>query len=144
MIVAENDPAVILARVREPKPFPMAAVPVFSSGQTGLVAAATHAAVGTTDLIFAAGGGIFGHPGGVAAGVTALRPIEENGQTVDGQLAISKLVTTATSVDLKGLDHQLGWHPDRESSLRDYGVGRFEPAILRATIEFIDRIAKTK
>jgi len=52
---------------------PMAAMPVFSSGQTGRVAAATYAAVGTTDLIFAAGGGIFGHPGGVAAGVTALR-----------------------------------------------------------------------
>ena len=52
---------------------PMTAMPVFSSGQTGLVAAATHAAVGGTDLIFAAGGGIFGHPGGVAAGVTALR-----------------------------------------------------------------------
>lgn len=52
---------------------PMAAMPVFSSGQTGLVAAATHAALGTTNLIFAAGGGIFGHPGGVAAGVTALR-----------------------------------------------------------------------
>jgi ribulose-bisphosphate carboxylase large chain len=52
---------------------PMAAMPVFSSGQTGLVAAATHAALGSTDLIFAAGGGIFGHPGGVGAGVTALR-----------------------------------------------------------------------
>lgn len=53
---------------------PMAAMPVFSSGQTGLVAAATHAAIGgRTDLIFAAGGGIFGHPQGVAAGVTALR-----------------------------------------------------------------------
>jgi ribulose-bisphosphate carboxylase large chain len=52
---------------------PMVAMPVFSSGQTGLVAAATHAALGSTDLIFAAGGGIFGHPGGVAAGVTALR-----------------------------------------------------------------------
>lgn len=37
------------------------------------MAAATHAALGCTDLIFAAGGGIFGHPGGVAAGVTALR-----------------------------------------------------------------------
>jgi ribulose-bisphosphate carboxylase large chain len=37
------------------------------------VAAATHAALGSTDLIFAAGGGIFGHPGGVGAGVTALR-----------------------------------------------------------------------
>ncbi len=52
---------------------PMIAMPVFSSGQTGLVAAATHAAAGGTDLIFAAGGGIFGHPDGVAAGVLALR-----------------------------------------------------------------------
>lgn len=52
---------------------PMAAMPVFSSGQTGLVAAATYAAVGCTDLIFAAGGGIFGHPDGVSAGVAALR-----------------------------------------------------------------------
>jgi ribulose-bisphosphate carboxylase large chain len=52
---------------------PMHAMPVFSSGQTGLVAAATRAAVGGDDLIFAAGGGIFGHPRGVAAGVAALR-----------------------------------------------------------------------
>ena len=52
---------------------PMTAMPVFSSGQTGRVAAATYQAVGSTDLIFAAGGGIFGHPDGVAAGVTALR-----------------------------------------------------------------------
>lgn len=52
---------------------PMPVMPVFSSGQTGMVAAATHALAGGSDLIFAAGGGIFGHPGGVAAGVTALR-----------------------------------------------------------------------
>ncbi|MCV0440558.1 MAG: ribulose-bisphosphate carboxylase large subunit family protein [Hydrogenophaga sp.] len=53
---------------------PMAAMPVFSSGQTGLVAASTYAATqGSADLIFAAGGGIFGHPGGVASGVAALR-----------------------------------------------------------------------
>jgi ribulose-bisphosphate carboxylase large chain len=51
----------------------MSAMPVFSSGQTGLVASATYAALASTDLIFAAGGGIFGHPGGVSAGVTALR-----------------------------------------------------------------------
>jgi ribulose-bisphosphate carboxylase large chain len=52
----------------------MAAMPVFSSGQTGLVAAATYAATAqSADLIVAAGGGIFGHPGGVAAGVGALR-----------------------------------------------------------------------
>ena len=52
---------------------PMAAMPVFSSGQTGLQAADTHAAIGCTDLIHTVGGGIFGHPDGVAAGVEALR-----------------------------------------------------------------------
>ncbi len=52
---------------------PMAAMPVFSSGQTGRQAAGTYAALGTADLIHAAGGGIFGHPQGVAAGVTAMR-----------------------------------------------------------------------
>ena len=52
---------------------PMQAVPVFSSGQTGLVAAATYAGLQSADLIFAAGGGIFGHPGGVRAGVSAMR-----------------------------------------------------------------------
>lgn len=49
------------------------AMPVFSSGQTGLQAHDTYAALGTTDLIHTAGGGIFGHPGGIAAGVEALR-----------------------------------------------------------------------
>lgn len=52
---------------------PMTAMPVFSSGQTGLQAAGTHAALGCADLIHTAGGGIFGHPQGVAAGVTAMR-----------------------------------------------------------------------
>jgi ribulose-bisphosphate carboxylase large chain len=52
---------------------PMPAMPVFSSGQTGLQAADTYAALGRADLIHTAGGGIFGHPQGVAAGVEALR-----------------------------------------------------------------------
>ncbi len=52
---------------------PMPIVPVFSSGQTALQAPATYAALGSTDLIFAAGGGILAHPDGPAAGVTALR-----------------------------------------------------------------------
>jgi ribulose-bisphosphate carboxylase large chain len=38
-----------------------------------LQAADTYAAIGCADLIHTAGGGIFGHPGGVAAGVEALR-----------------------------------------------------------------------
>jgi ribulose-bisphosphate carboxylase large chain len=74
---SESDAEVAAAAQAVLKPLwadaPMAAMPVFSSGQTGLVAAATHAVAGGTDLIFAAGGGIFGHPGGVAQGVSALR-----------------------------------------------------------------------
>ena len=74
---SEDDASVVAAARAVLSPLwadaPMAAMPVFSSGQTGLVAAATHAAAGGTDLIFAAGGGIFGHPAGVAAGVAALR-----------------------------------------------------------------------
>jgi ribulose-bisphosphate carboxylase large chain len=50
-----------------------AAMPVFSSGQTAAHAAATYKAVGTSDLIFCAGGGIMGHPGGVSDGVASLK-----------------------------------------------------------------------
>lgn len=52
---------------------PMQAMPVFSSGQTGRQAKPTFDALGSADLIHAAGGGIFGHPQGVAAGVSAMR-----------------------------------------------------------------------
>jgi ribulose-bisphosphate carboxylase large chain len=52
---------------------PMQAVPVFSSAQTGLQAHDTYCAIGHADLICTAGGGIFGHPDGIAAGVQALR-----------------------------------------------------------------------
>ena len=61
----------VLAPVMPQAPLP--AMPVFSSGQTGLQAAETYAALGCADLIHTAGGGIFGHPGGVSAGVEALR-----------------------------------------------------------------------
>jgi ribulose-bisphosphate carboxylase large chain len=52
---------------------PCTVMPVFSSGQTVKQAPGTYAALGSTDLIVAAGGGIMAHPLGVAAGVTALR-----------------------------------------------------------------------
>ncbi len=52
---------------------PCVVMPVFSSGQSALQAADTYAALGSTDLIFAAGGGIMGHPAGPAAGVARLR-----------------------------------------------------------------------
>jgi len=52
---------------------PCVAMPVFSSGQTPAQAAPTWRALGSTDLIFAAGGGILAHPDGPAAGVADLR-----------------------------------------------------------------------
>jgi len=48
-------------------------MPVFSSGQSARQAAGTYRALGTTDLIFAAGGGILGHLHGPAAGVRSLQ-----------------------------------------------------------------------
>lgn len=74
---SETDASVIAAARAVLRPLddthPMVAMPVFSSGQTGLQAAPTFAALGTADLIHAAGGGILGHPGGIAAGVAAMR-----------------------------------------------------------------------
>ena len=49
------------------------AMPVFSSGQTVRQVAATRNGLGRADLIHAAGGGLMAHPGGVAAGVRAMR-----------------------------------------------------------------------
>lgn len=47
-------------------------MPVFSSGQSALQAPDTYHALGSLDLIHACGGGIMGHPGGIAAGVRSL------------------------------------------------------------------------
>jgi ribulose-bisphosphate carboxylase large chain len=49
------------------------AMPVISSGQWGGQAPATYDACSTTDLMYLAGGGILAHPGGMAAGVAAIR-----------------------------------------------------------------------
>jgi ribulose-bisphosphate carboxylase large chain len=48
-------------------------MPVFSSGQSARQAPETFKALGSTDLIYACGGGILGHPMGVAAGVRSLQ-----------------------------------------------------------------------
>jgi ribulose-bisphosphate carboxylase large chain len=52
---------------------PCLTMPVFSSGQSAAQVHDTYAALGSTDLIFAAGGGIMGHPDGPAGGVASLR-----------------------------------------------------------------------
>ena len=57
-----------------PAPYPGCEImPVFSSGQSARQAPGTFAALGSTDLIFAAGGGIMAHPQGPAAGVRSLQ-----------------------------------------------------------------------
>ncbi|SEJ65486.1 ribulose-bisphosphate carboxylase large chain [Dyadobacter sp. SG02] len=48
-------------------------LPVVSSGQWGGQAFETYLRTRTTDLLYMAGGGIMAHPGGPAAGVTALQ-----------------------------------------------------------------------
>jgi ribulose-bisphosphate carboxylase large chain len=48
-------------------------VPTLSSGQNVTTAAPTYAAVGSTDLLMLAGGGVAAHPDGPAAGVESLR-----------------------------------------------------------------------
>lgn len=52
---------------------PYQAMPVFSSGQTAVQAGETFKSVGSTDLIYCCGGGIIGHPSGIAAGVESVR-----------------------------------------------------------------------
>jgi ribulose-bisphosphate carboxylase large chain len=48
-------------------------MPVIGSGQWAGQAPQTFSRLGTQDLIYLAGGGIFGHPGGAAAGVASIR-----------------------------------------------------------------------
>ena len=48
-------------------------LPVLSSGQSAALAHRTYEAVGSTDILVMAGGGIHGHPDGSAAGVASMR-----------------------------------------------------------------------
>lgn len=52
---------------------PCLAMPVISSGQSAVQPPETYRRLGCADLIYAAGGGIMGHPDGPAAGMEALR-----------------------------------------------------------------------
>ncbi len=52
---------------------PCLAMPVFSSGQTARQAPDTYKGLASSDLIYAAGGGIMAHPDGPAAGVESLK-----------------------------------------------------------------------
>ena len=52
---------------------PCISMPVFSSGQSAAQVGDTFRQLGSSDLIYAAGGGIMGHADGPRAGVQALR-----------------------------------------------------------------------
>ena len=74
-----EDDASVIASAREcltpmfPAPLPgCEIVPVFSSGQSAAQAPDTYRALGSTDLIYACGGGLVAHPDGIAAGVRSL------------------------------------------------------------------------
>jgi ribulose-bisphosphate carboxylase large chain len=73
----EDDDSVIASAQAQITPMwpdkPCTAMPVFSSAQTVLQPPETFRRFGSADLIYAAGGGIMGHPDGPAAGVESLR-----------------------------------------------------------------------
>lgn len=76
----ESDAEVLqsIRAVREPLLHQVPIVPVLSSGQWAGLAHATHAAIGTTDVLVLAGGGIHGHPDGPASGVQSMRDAWES------------------------------------------------------------------
>ena len=99
----ETDAEVLdsIAAVREPLLGLTPTLPVLSSGQWGGLAHATYAAVGTTDLLVLAGGGIHGHPDGAAAGVASMREAWESaatGETLDEALERSAALRRATEL----------------------------------------------
>lgn len=99
----ESDAEVLdsIAAVREPLLGLTPTVPVLSSGQWAGLAHATYAAVGTTDLLVLAGGGIHGHPDGAAAGVQSMRDAwasAERGETAAEAFARSAPLRRAAEV----------------------------------------------
>jgi ribulose-bisphosphate carboxylase large chain len=57
-----------------PDPWPAwTTMPIFSSAQWAGQAPATYERLGSAELVYLCGGGIFGHPGGIAAGVRSVR-----------------------------------------------------------------------
>lgn len=77
---------------------PATVMPVFSSGQWAGQAGETFRRLGSADLIYACGGGIVGHPGGVAAGVESVRAAWEAAvadETVEARAARTPALAAA-------------------------------------------------
>ncbi len=78
-------------------------MPVFSSGQWAGQAPETWRRLGSTDLIYACGGGIMAHPGGIAAGVRSIRQAWD--AAISGQ----------------SLEEYARQHPELEQALKRFG-----------------------
>ena len=79
-------------------------MPVFSSGQWAAQAPDLYAQLQSTDLMHLAGGGIIGHPGGIAAGVASMRQAWE---------------AAAAGIDLVAYARS---HPDLSRALEHFGA----------------------
>jgi pimeloyl-ACP methyl ester carboxylesterase len=74
----------------------------------------------------------------VTAPVLVLRGEHDWVVRPDDAARIAELARGPTTItDLSGLDHVLGWHPDRTASLRDYGTGRSDRAVAEATVAWL-------
>lgn len=96
----ESDEQVLaaIADVRAPIESISDTVPVLSSGQWAGLAHATRAAVGSSDLLVLAGGGIHGHPDGPTGGVASMRDAwdsAERGEPLDAAVAASPALRRA-------------------------------------------------
>ena len=88
-----------------PAPHPGCEImPVFSSGQSARQAPDTFKALGSTDLIYAAGGGIMGHRDGPAAGV---RSLQQAWEAATRGIALQTYAST---------------HPELASALAQFGT----------------------
>lgn len=73
-------------------------LPVFSSGQWAGTVPATYKAVGSSDFMFLAGGGILAHPDGPAAGIASLQQAWEacaSGQSLESHATSHKALASA-------------------------------------------------
>jgi ribulose-bisphosphate carboxylase large chain len=82
-------------------------MPALSSGQWGGQAPVTYEAIGTTDVMYLAGGGIHAHPDGPAAGMRAIR------QAWDAAVAGIDLTDYASD------------HPELANAMKQFGKGAF-------------------
>ena len=80
----------------------------------------------------------------ITAPVLVLRGEHDWVVRADDQARIADLARGPTTiVDLPHLDHLFGWHADRDASLRDYGVGRADPSLTSATVQWLDRVGSS-